>query len=569
MSARAHPGRLAFGLIALAIAAQLPEAWAAPGMRQPFAAGPATDPDARVHQRLIVKLKDADASLDAPLRTRNAQLTISSLGNCIGAGIGAGVEEPASMPMALHRSIRPGLHVATTGHRLKRAEMQQLIRQLEQDPRVEYAEIDERVYPQAIPNDPEFPSQWNLQLPSQATGAANLPGAWDFGLGSTASGQGVVVAVLDTGILEHQDLSDNLIRQSNRLLGYDFVDDPLKANDGDGLDDDPRDPGDWLSEAEALALGCGSDATASSWHGTSVAGTIAAVSNNWVGIAGIAPAARILPVRVFGKCGGYISDVASGIYWSVGLQPPDLPAGSVPRLPEAYRARVINLSLGATEKGQCSNTMREAVQAARGQGAVVIAAAGNRSGDSTALTQPANCTGVIAVTAHTRNGDLADYSNLGGEADLSAPGGGYGRRYLFGDGDLISLLSNTGATVPDRDSLYQNAGTSFAAAHASGVAALLLGLDPLLSPGQVGWLLTSSARAYPSASYCYARSDCGTGLLDAATAVELLQDGQVPATIDEPSVATGGGGGGSSVWYELMLLSAALLARLRRSPKAA
>lgn len=551
MNTRAYPARLALGLIAWSLAACLPGARAEPLRQQPLVLRPALLPDARIHQRLIIKLKDVDASLDAPLQRRNAQLAIAGLGNRIASA----VEGSGSVPLSLHRSIWPGLHVARTGHMLKRAEMQQLIEQLNRDPRVEYAEIDERIYPQAIPNDEGFgSSQWNLWLPEPGVeGGANLPADW-----YSMYWRDVVVAVIDTGIRPHRDLA-------NVLPGYDFVSDPSIANDGDdGWDDNPGDPGDWISlgdKTQAIFAGC--DFSPSSWHGTSVAGTIAAVSNNVSDIAGIAPAARILPVRVFGKCGGYISDVIAGLSWSVGIIP-DAPAGSSRPPDNPHPARVINLSMGAG--GSCSRSFQQAINQARASGAVVIAAAGNRTENNTALTQPANCDGVIAVTAHTRRGDLASYSNLGRGATLSAPGGGTGVQ--LNSADWIIALTNSGDTGPVSDDLGYMAGTSIAAAHVSGVAALLLGRQLGWSPAQVELALTESARAYPTDSYCNDRQDCGAGMLDATDALRWQQANSDPYVPPE-NTSSGGGGGGAAHWRELLLLlSAALLTRFRRNPLA-
>ena len=561
MAATEYPARLALGLIALSLATHPPGVRAAPLVQQAVVSRPAADLDARVHQRLIIKLRDAETGVNPAQRERSAKVAISDLANRVRPAF-AGL---APMPLSLHRSIRPGLHVAAADSPLRRAEMQQLIRQLRQDPRVEYAEIDERIQPQYSPGDPYYgSSQWNLRSSAPGIeGGASLPGAWDFGLGASASGQGVVVAVLDTGIRSHAELAGRL------LPGYDFVSDTDTANDQDGRwDNDPSDPGDWVSEsdrAQAAFVGCA--VSPSSWHGTSMAGMIAAASDNGQDIAGIAPRARILPVRVFGKCGGHVSDVIAGLYWSVGIVP-DPPAGSDSPPINRNPARVINLSMAA--EGSCSQAFQEAIDQARSRGAVVVAATGNHDGSATTrpLGQPANCQGVIAVTAHTRRGDLADYANTHPDVTLSAPGGGQGRTQLGGDGDGITALSNSGSSSPLSDSLTQIAGTSMAAAHVSGVAALLLGLQPGWSPDQVRLALTRSARGFPDHSDCSASGLCGAGMLDAAAAVRWQQANPAPAV--QPENTSSGGGGGAAGWPELLvLLSVALLARLRRGPPAA
>lgn len=558
MQAIANTGRIASCLLALALQAgalmpaglQAAEA-ASQGASGSLPQAPAT----AVYRRLLVKLKPT--ATGAPLATRTAQLAISDLSQRLQSG----VPGQAPVQLLLHKSISAQLHVVLTDRGLSRSEMLQLIGQLQRDPRVEYAEIDQRLQPQFLPNDPLYGSrQWNLQPPSRGNeGGANLPGAWDVARGEVAPGQGVVVAVIDTGLRPHADLAARL------LPGYDFVSDADIANDLDGQwDSDPSDPGDWISirdSESATFSGCA--LSTSSWHGTMMAGTIAAVMGNNLGLAGIAPGARLLPVRVFGKCGGYLSDVITGVYWAVGLELPSLP--DLMRAPPVnpYPARVINLSMAA--EGSCSSAFQEAVDRARGKGAVVIAATGNHNGQATdqGLSQPANCQGVIAVTAHTRRGDLASYANASPSTTLSAPGGGPGLQLLASDGDSITSLGNSGLTSPLADSYEQVRGTSIATAHVSGVAALLLGLQPTLSPDQVRTVLTRSARAYPANSYCTMQAICGAGMLDAEAAVRWLQAN--PAPVAAPDSGKGGnsesgGGGGAAGWPEwLLLLSAVLL----------
>ena len=184
------------------------------------------------------------------------------------------------------------------------------------------------------------------------------------------------------------------------MPGYDFINDVTVSNDGDGRDTDPSDPGDY---------GCGNG---SSWHGTHVSGTIGAASNNGVGVTGVNWVSKILPARVLGVCGGYISDIADAIRWSAGIAVAGVPTNANP-------ARVENLSLGGTEA--CSNTMQSAINDAVTRGTVVVVAAGNENADAS-TSEPANCDNVIAVGATTRTGGRASFSNYGSRVTLSAPG---------------------------------------------------------------------------------------------------------------------------------------------------
>lgn len=572
MQAIATNGRIASCLLALTIQAgalapaglQAAEALPQAGNTPLLAAHQASE--AATQRRLLVKFKPGASGIDATLPARTAQLAISDLSQRLPSGA------PGRPPvqLVLQRSISAQLHVVLTDRGLSPSEMQQLIEQLQRDPLVEYAEIDPRIKPQLIPNDPLYDSrQWNLQPPEPGReGGANLPGAWDVARGEVAPGQGVVVAVVDTGLRPHADLASRL------LPGYDFVSDADIANDLDAQwDSDASDPGDWISlrdSEKAEFYGCA--LSPSSWHGTMMAGTIAAVTGNGLGIAGMAPGARLLPVRVFGKCGGYLSDAITGVYWAVGLELPSLPDSMRAPPVNPYPARVINLSMAAA--GSCSAAFQEAVDRVRAQGAVVVAATGNQDDTQAdkAPSQPANCRGVIAVTAHTRRGDLAYYANSSASTTLSAPGGGFGINQLANDGDSITSLGNNGLTSPLSDSYEEVRGTSIAAAHVSGAVALLLGMQPNLSPDQIRVVLTGSARAYPADSHCQTSAVCGAGMLDAEAAVRWLQANPAPVVPPDNSGTdqSGGGGGGAAGWPEwLLLLSAALLSgatRRRRQP---
>ncbi|HRX88224.1 MAG TPA: S8 family serine peptidase, partial [Steroidobacteraceae bacterium] len=238
-----------------------------------------------------------------------------------------------------------------------------VLRELRLDPRVEYVVMDERRQPQALPNDPLFVNQWYLQADQPA--AINAAGAWNITTGESD----VVVAVLDTGIrYDHPDLGRT--ENGGRMLpGYDFVSGEsnggfLVANDNSGRDPDPSDPGDWITSADKnLPLFANCDTSNSSWHGTRVAGMIAASTNNSAGIAGGTWGARLLPVRVLGKCGGRDSDILAGMRWAAGLPVPGVPDNPHP-------AKVLNLSLGSS--GSCSAAYAQLLSELNGRGVLVV-----------------------------------------------------------------------------------------------------------------------------------------------------------------------------------------------------
>lgn len=484
---------------ALALATVVPLAATQERALTTGARSPAADGNLR---RLIVKLKAEDT---ARANTQAALSVRERVGTLNAPELRHRMGRPA-LELSYLKSVTPHAHVVVSNQPLSRAEMHALTQQLAQDPRVEYAEIDERVYPHFLPNDTSYGAQqWNLKDAAAEVGSANAPNAWGrLVSGVPVSGAGVVVAVLDTGYRPHADLAANI------LAGYDMIGaDPdtsfTSANDGNGRDADALDPGDW----NTVVANC--DVANSSWHGTRVAGVIAAVGNNSAGIIGLAYGAQILPVRVMGVCGGYVSDVAAGIQWAAGLAVPGVPTNTT------HVAKVINLSLGSV--GACSATYQTAITDARTAGSVLVVATGNEG--NTTITQPAICTGVIAVTAHTRLGDSADYANVGTGTTISAPGGGDGQN-IAGDGSLVYTTSNTGLTGPVADSYRSGMGTSFAAPHVAAVAALLFQIKPTISPAQVQTYLTTTARPFPTGTYCVGRSDCGAGLLDAFKAVDAL-----------------------------------------------
>ncbi|MSR99624.1 S8 family serine peptidase [Arthrobacter sp. BL-252-APC-1A] len=401
-----------------------------------------------------------------------------------------------------------GASVVTVDKELTEVESQALMASIAENPAVENIEPDILLTPAFLPpNDEYYESQWNLFDP---VGGANVPSVWD-----TTRGKGQVVAVIDSGITNHSDLAGRI------LPGYDLMSDPDMARDGDGRDPGPRDEGDWSDGSACPARG-------SSWHGTHVAGTVAATANNGQGISGVAPEAKIVPVRVLGDCGGYLSDISDAIIWAAGGELPGIPVNANP-------AGVLNLSLGGVST--CSYAMQSAVDFANSRNSVVVVSAGNDGGPAANMV-PANCQGVIAVGATGPDGQRAYYSNHGPEVDIMAPGGNMS---LGDEAGILSTL-NFGQTSPTLESYAFYQGTSMAAPHVAGAAALMLAVSPGMTPAQVEARLTETARELPNGCEPY----CGPRLLDVtAAATDPLEAAPIPsikgtATVGSTLTATPG-----------------------------
>ena len=519
-------------------------ATAAPTVRQ---LPPATQDDGAT-DRIIVKLK-------APYRSEAAQKMAREHTDRLSA--------VAATQLTAVRAMSDDAQVLALPQTLHGAALRGVIDRLRQDPSVEYAFADAREHLLALPNDPLFASQSYLQAPNGSTlvTSVNAPGAWDI----TRGNGNAVVAVVDGGVrFDHPDLAGRL------LSGYDFIGADCTpgvagctvanqfstANDGDGRDSDASDPGDWVSQSDidtnSIFSGCTKED--SSWHGTHIAGIIAAASDNGIGVAGLNWFGAILPIRVSGKCGAYRSDVIDGMRWAAGITVPNAPVNARP-------ARIINISLGSA--GRCQESAyQQAVIDVLAKGAIIVAAAGN---EDAAVLQPANCDGVISVGAVRGDGLRTIYSNSGANLTIMAPGGDFSSP----TNDLLISTNNAGRTTPQPYSstgFYDSlAGTSFSAPVVTGIVSLMLSANPNLSAQQVSDVLRQTARPFISLSgfpVCAVEGSnnpknntpcncttaaCGAGYVDASAAVTrafVLGGGVV--TPPPPAPPPGGGGGGSS-----------------------
>ncbi len=458
------------------------------------------------------------------------------------------------------------------GRHLPVAEALALAERLRSQPEVEWVELNarERLLQAApvVPNDlyydyrsPTDTGQWWLRPPGEAlggwpisSGAPGVQGAWAVTTGRASA----VVAVLDTGTTNHPDLTGRF------LTGYDFVSDVAYANDGNGRDPDPSDPGDWVSQAEADTDPLYATCTVqdSSWHGTVISGVVAAATDNSVGVAGVNWNGRVLPVRVAGKCGASVLDITDGMRWAAGLHVNNVPDNANP-------ARIVNISFGGS--APCGNLYQNTIDELASRGVVVVAAAGNEQG---AVTRPASCSGVVGVAALARDGLKAGYSNFGPRVVIST---------LGGDPDVddgIFTVSNDGtqsAATATYGSVY---GTSFAAPIVSGVVSLMLSANPNLSVPQIISGLQVTARPHvqsTSTPFCSSNnsgacvcttSTCGAGVLDAERAVRYAAG----APLDPGRGDSGGGGGGGGAlswpWLIGLALGVAALARVSGSRRA-
>lgn len=314
---------------------------------------------------------------------------------------------------------------------------------LSKNPHIEFAELDKVAELSSVPNDPQFANAWHLTK-------IQTPSAWDV-----SQANGVTIAILDTGVdSSHPDLAGSV------LPGWNAVDGSSNSSDDHG-------------------------------HGTKVAGTAAAITNNATGVAGIAWGAKILPIRISNLSDGsaYFSDMAKGLNYAAN-----------------NNANVANLSYEAYD----SSTVTTAAQYMRSKGGLVVSAAGN-SGVDTGYADNAQ---MITVSATDSNDVKASWSNYGNVVDVSAPG--------------VSIL-----TTVKGGSYGAVNGTSFASPATVGVVALIMAANPNLTPDQVEQVLESSAVKVAGVDF---HPYYGYGRVDAAAAVKLAINTTVTDTL-APNVA--------------------------------
>ncbi len=566
----------------------------------PLAAQAASSaPSGAQSARVIVKFK-ADSGL---LRKQAASVALRHESQALALGARVG------LPLAAGRGVAENTQVVLATGMSSEA----LAARLGQEKDIEYAVPDRRKTRAAAATDPLYAAgpavnqtnltggpaagQWYLRAPTTTViSAINAQAAWDVPAATTTP---VVVAVIDTGVrFDHPDLAGKL------LPGYDFVGPDrndsgvvitpntfLTSKDGDGWDATANDEGDGITTAETndstgLFYHCTTpDSNGnytgefSSWHGTQVSGIIGAATDNGIGMASVGrERVRVLPVRALAKCGGWDSDIVAAMNWAAGNTGSTLPANPNP-------AKVLNLSLGGS--GNCNPLYRDAVSQITALGVTIVASAGNGSGQ--AVSEPANCTGVIGVGGVRHEGDKVGYSDIGPEVSISAPAGNcvnttgtlpclYPILTTANSGDFNPVSGTAGAIYTD--SYNATIGTSFSAPLVAGTAALMLSVKPDLTPTQIRSILMSTARTFPvytDIQNCVApqpgvtqdqcnctTTTCGAGMLDANAAVRAA------AGVGSGGGGSGGGGGGGGAlgWGWLVALAVAVMG-LRRGRRGA
>jgi subtilisin family serine protease len=473
----------------------------------------ATDEVEFVPGEVLVKFKDAEEAAAVARGRQNAQGALASA-NAPGLNrlfarfdvVAANRPFKRGKADALPRVVKLTTRAGKTDPEHTRA----LVAELRQQPEVEYAEPNVIMHAQVAPNDPYYATSgawgqpfrdlWGLQ-------AIGAEAAWD-----TTQGAGVLVAVVDTGLdYNHEDIAANVWQNAGET-GTDALGRDKRTNgvddDGDGYVDDWR-GWDFVTLDGTPA---DNDPMDNHGHGTHVSGTIAAVGNNGLGVVGVAPGAKVLAVKGLDASGsGSTEDLANAIIYAADRG-----------------AAVINNSWGGS--GDTPQTLADAVAYAHTtKGAVVVAAAGNSNADVGAPAKgffPACLRDAVAVAAVTHTDAKAYYSNYGAKLDVAAPGGGDTDPtglIVQPDRSILSLLSSaasssmtgSGQLVVGTKYLRQS-GTSMAAPHVAGVAALVRAQHPEYTPEQVRQVLRQSSDDIGAVGF---DNQFGYGRVNAARAV--------------------------------------------------
>ena len=600
------------------------------GAASAWAQGVAAAPTERLALGLIVKLKDPQVNsvVRLPASVRPSDTAQAQRLRMAAATNRKRVSFLVQKPTAY------GAHVIHQGHYTTVAEAEAEAAKLRLDPDVAWVVVNQMERPAAGVTYPlsanglaaYLSHKWLHRRDTDGTGVDPVqgvgPGVAGFRTAwkrlndesSSLNLSPVVVAVLDTGKLSHPDINGRL------LQGYDFVSETQFARDGNGLDADPTDEGDYLLQSEINAnptlYGSNCKAHNSSWHGTSVLSMLTPLADSTFmgpGALSMLPesVAKVLPVRIGGTCGALVSDIIEGMLWAAGVDYQGAPA----RNPNP--ARVINLSFGG--QGSCDSSdsrdvlYRQTIATLRTKGALVVASAGNGDNSVNPLgqvgaTRPASCPGVMAVTSLRYDGSKASYANTVDGTRRTA--GYYGLAVAGGDiitsnpAQSLNLLTNIGDTTANpsiatgfklENDVCGNGGctvtegTSFAAPQVAAVAALVLSVAPTLTVDQLVNVLLDSATSHQavggsvqlctdytasvSVPNCSCTSTtCGTGVLnaDGALASAVAQAGSTAFVSPEVSASyfvperlkatSKSGGGGASDDLSLGALLCAVLA---------